>query len=465
MTTAKMLNGSGSSSGPNADGDASPRLALIVGAARSGTTLLRLMLDAHPEVGCPAEAGLPGLMAHMAGLWMTVEADQNGDRRGEDPGAVRRDADADGQLGVLKDGATGPQRVVPFGALPQDARDWIRQAVLQPMRRYAERGDKRLYVDKSLDSVLHLELVQELFPTTRYVLLFRHVMDTVASGIEASPWGFQAYGYAPYVQASPHNSVAALANYWLAHVTAAIEWEEKQPSCCHRVRYEDLVLRPEQTVADVLRFLGVSQDLSVLQRAFERAPARGPGDYKVGHTSRVHAQSIGHGKRVPVAMLPPPLLEAVNEKLEALGYDRLTASWNAEERSVDGGGETLWARRLCELMQSVHIPAGTESSISMDQRPFAFVAEDHRALRWIVDVESGGLTQGDGEVDSVITGTAEDLVLMLTGEENLGVLLRSGRIRHVTASEDDTPADLPGTVNRLVGLLRTPSTGVPQRAR
>ncbi len=53
-------------------------------------------------------------------------------------------------------------------------------------------------------------------------------MDTVASGIEASPWGFQAYGYAPYVQASPHNSVAALANYWLAHVTAAIEWEEKR---------------------------------------------------------------------------------------------------------------------------------------------------------------------------------------------------------------------------------------------
>jgi hypothetical protein len=57
-------------------------LALIVGAARSGTTLLRLILDAHPEVGCPAETGLPSLMSHMAGVWMTVDADVIGDRRG-----------------------------------------------------------------------------------------------------------------------------------------------------------------------------------------------------------------------------------------------------------------------------------------------------------------------------------------------------------------------------------------------
>jgi hypothetical protein len=37
--------------------EAVPRLAVIVGAARSGTTLLRLILDSHPEIGCPPEAG------------------------------------------------------------------------------------------------------------------------------------------------------------------------------------------------------------------------------------------------------------------------------------------------------------------------------------------------------------------------------------------------------------------------
>lgn len=431
-----------------------PDLAVIVGAARSGTTLLRLLLDAHPEIGCPAEAGLPALMSHMVGVWMTVESDALNRRSAADPGAAPQGDETQDAIGKLKNDGAG-HRDVRLKELPTEAREWIQQCTATPMLRYLERNEKRLYVDKSLDSVFHLELVHELFPETRYVLVVRHVMDTVASGIEASPWGFQAYGYAPYVQASPHNSVAALANYWLAHVAAATAWENEHPELCHRLRYEDLVLEPEETVASVLRFLEVREDLSVLERAFDRAPAQGPGDYKVSHTSSVHAQSIGRGKRVPVAMLPPPLLDAVNEKLEALGYNKLSQSWNAEERSVDAGGATVWARRLRELMRQVRLP--TDSGKTGDTRSFALVAEDHHALRWVANLESRELVQGDGEVDRVVTGTAEDLVLMITGEENLGVLLRSGRIRHIMASEDGMPlADLPRSVNEIVELLRNP---------
>ena len=380
------------------------QFALIVGAARSGTTLLRLILDAHPEIGCPAEAGLPALMAHMAGVWMTVEADVIGDQLGEDPGALPPEQVGNKAYGENGGPERGRRRDATHG-LPAAGREWIRAAVLEPMRRYTERDGKRLYVDKSLDSVYHVQLARELFPSLRCVLAFRHVMDTVASGIEASPWGFNAYGYAPYVNASPGNTVAALANYWLGHVTAALNWEEAHPDLCHRVRYEDLVLRPDDTVARILRFLGVEEDLTVLQRPFHREHANGPGDYKVMHTSEVHAASIGHGKRVPVGMLPPPLLEAVNEKLQVLGYDPLSQAWNSEERPVDLGGTGVWAKRLTELMMDVRAdPDGTDAVGS-----FALVAEDHRSLRWIVDPESGSVAQGDGEVESVVTGTAEDL--------------------------------------------------------
>jgi hypothetical protein len=307
-------------------------------------------------------------------------------------------------------------------------------------------------VDKSLDSVFNLNLVQELFPSARYVLLYRHVMDTVASGIEASPWGFQAYGYGPYVQASPQNSVAALANYWLAHVTAALAWEETHADSCLRVRYEDLVQDPADVLRDVFRFLGVDDDRSVLVRAFEQAPGRGPGDYKVAHTSVVHAKSVGHGKRVPVGLLPPALLEAVNDKLETLGYGALDRAWNAQERPFAGSAETVWTERFRSLMHNLRIPPGLNISVGVDC--FALVAEDDPLLRWIVDLEAGRVVQGDGEVDQVLTGTVEDLVLMLTDEENLGVLLRSGRIRHLAASEDDAPPDVPGTVENLIRVVR-----------
>ncbi len=303
------------------------------------------------------------------------------------------------------------------------------------MIEYCRQGGKRIYCDKSLDSVHHLKLVQVLFPEVRMVLLFRHVMDTVASGLEASPWGFQAYGYAPYVQASPGNAVLALASYWLDHVRRALSWEKEHPEICHRVRYEDLVLAPEATVSGIQRFLDVREDLSVLERAFDRKPARGPGDYKVEHTTGVHPASLGHGKRVPVTMLPPPLLEALNEQLEVLGYQPLDQGWNAAERDVDGGGRGLWADRLLELMGHMRL-----SERVADLGVFALVAEDHRALRWIIDPNEGTVEQRDGDVEAVLTGTAEDLVLMLSGEENLGVLLRSGRVRHVVADEEQLNA-------------------------
>jgi hypothetical protein len=95
-------------------------LALIVGAARSGTTLLRLTLDAHPEIGCPAEAGVPGLMAHMAQLWMTVDADITAPATSPDPGAAgpEKRVDAAGGASVAEDETPGD----PLEGLPPAAR-------------------------------------------------------------------------------------------------------------------------------------------------------------------------------------------------------------------------------------------------------------------------------------------------------------------------------------------------------
>jgi protein-tyrosine sulfotransferase len=426
-------------------------LGLIVGAARSGTTLLRLILDAHPEIGCPAEAGLPGLMSHMARVWATIDADIRDDANGRDPGERMREgpgaAEVAGEVAAAQQVGGGPPGV--FGDLPSEARAWIRAAVLDAVERYCGRDGKRLYVDKSLDSVHHLALVTELFPGVRHVLVFRHVMDAVASGIEASPWGFHAYGYAPYVQTSPGNTVAALAGYWLDHVERALRWEKEYPEACHRVRYEDLVLDPREMVGGVLRFLGVEEDLSVLRGAFDRGRTRGPGDYKVEHTSRVHTASMGRGKRVPVTMLPPPLLKALNEKLDLLGYEPLDRSWNARERPVDVDDD-LWSRQLRDLMGRVRINDADPAIGS-----FAVVAEDHRALRWVVETEAGTVTRGDGEVEGVLTGTAEDLVLMVNGDENLGVLVRSGRIRYLVADEDNgARRDLPRDLTVLLALLQ-----------
>jgi protein-tyrosine sulfotransferase len=430
------------------------KFALIVGGARCGTTILRLILDAHPTIACPAEAGIPALMGHMASVWAMLEQD---DTALEDPSSVRTGdrADEPPKAGGLEPRGSRTARVAAEMRLSERARQAVLQAVLAPMEHYCSRERKRIYCDKSLDSVHHLDLVRQLFPEVRCVLLFRHVMDTVASGIEASPWGFQAFGYAPFVQAAPGNFVAALVNYWLSHVESALAWEEKHPEICHRVRYEDLVIRPERTLAGVFKFLGVEADMSVLERAFERASvATGPGDYKVVHTTAVHAGSIGRGKRVPVGMIPPPLLEAVNTKLEALGYEPLGPAWNAEPRAVPSAKVGVSGEQLAALMGAVQIEPHAAS-----HGTFAVVAEDNPDLRWVINPAAGDIRSGDGEVESVLIGATEDLALMIAGKENAGVLLRSGRVRYLSGVEDLPPRELATAINGILRLLGTSRNG------
>src|SRR5215469_17608838 len=40
---------------------------------RSGSTLLRFLLDAHPELACPPETNLPGLCVQLATVWSLIE--------------------------------------------------------------------------------------------------------------------------------------------------------------------------------------------------------------------------------------------------------------------------------------------------------------------------------------------------------------------------------------------------------
>ena len=85
---------------------------------------------------------------------------------------------------------------------------------------------------------------------------------------------------------------------------------------------------------------------------------------------------------------------------------------------------------------------------------FALVAEDVGDLRWLIDPGAGTIRQADGEVEMVVIGTAEDLVLMLSGEVNPGILLRSGRIRHLTARDDVSPEEVAHAIQSLLEVLK-----------
>ncbi|MFD0856561.1 sulfotransferase, partial [Actinomadura adrarensis] len=70
----------------NADGEypmgASADPVFVLCAARSGSTLLRFLLDAHPDLACPPETNVPALVGQLATVWSLIEGAPLSQNRG-----------------------------------------------------------------------------------------------------------------------------------------------------------------------------------------------------------------------------------------------------------------------------------------------------------------------------------------------------------------------------------------------
>lgn len=265
---------------------------------RSGSTLLRLLLDSHPVLACPAETKIPGLCGLMAPAWAAVK-----------------------DVPVI-DSSGGS------GQAPEPVLAGLRESFGPMIASCLARTGKRRFCDKSLGSAMYAGLLRQVWPKAAYISLYRHPMDVIGSGIEASPWGLDGYGFENYVTRFPGNNVAALAQYWIDHTRGIIAAEKRFGPDCLPLRYEDLVAGPEAEAKRVFEFLGVEAVPGITETMFsgDLQPA-GLGDHKVWKTARIGGDSVGRGWDIPVRLIPPPLLAGINALAQELGYLPVTRDW------------------------------------------------------------------------------------------------------------------------------------------
>jgi hypothetical protein len=274
---------------------------------RSGSTLLRFLLDAHPELACPPETNLPGLCVQLATVWSLIEGAPLSANRGDEPPEV-----------------------------PDAAIAGVRETMDRMVGSYLARRGKKRYCDKSLGTAPYAELLSRVYPQARFICLYRHPMDVIASGAEACPWGLNGYGFDPYVAATPGNAVMALASFWADNVQATLAAQERFADRCFRLRYEDLVAGPEETAAELFEFLGVPTAPGISERCFSVERERfGPADYKIWYTSEISSESVGRGWSVPAVMIAPQLLAVINELAGKLGYLAVDGDWGTTEPPAD----------------------------------------------------------------------------------------------------------------------------------
>jgi hypothetical protein len=212
----------------------------VVGATRSGTTLLRLMLDAHPEMAIPSETHfIPDLIKAYRLESATPE------RMCEVVTAHRRWGDFHLDPKELLERFRAIDPINPGDA----ARAFFQL--------YAEREGKTRWGDKTPGYVREMHRIESVLPEARFVHLVRDGRD-VALSVLGMNWG--------------PSSVPEAAFRWKKRILRA---REQAPRIGHyvEIRYEDLVRDTEVTLRRICEFVDLPYDEEML-RYHERASER-----------------------------------------------------------------------------------------------------------------------------------------------------------------------------------------------
>jgi hypothetical protein len=218
---------------------------IIVGAPRSGTTLLRFMLDAHPDLAIPPETGFLALA--------------------EAPTRARIDYPY-GFLSAVTNYPPGSPNWPDFGISATELDAALRQ--IEPFeiadgfrafyRLYAARMNKPRWGDKTPAYVRHIATLRHLLAEARFIHIVRDGRDTCLSWREA--W-FR-----------PSDDFATVVRHWREWVLAGRLQGEGSNSYLE-VRYEDLVADPAAVLKSICSFIELEFDPTML-RYHERAGER-----------------------------------------------------------------------------------------------------------------------------------------------------------------------------------------------
>ncbi|MFK4106482.1 sulfotransferase family protein [Streptomyces sp. NPDC019531] len=211
---------------------ASPvRPVFVLGCPRSGTTLLQLMLHAHPRIALPPETRFV-LPAYEDRLRFGDLRDA-GNRAGLAAWITGRKETRFHELGLDADTVARRIEVGP---------PTLGSALGITLRSYAEHHGKVRWGDKRPAYALHVEEILRLFPDAQFVHLVRDGRDCVAS-LLGMPWWHRGF----------HEAVAT----WAQVMDVTRRYAGRLgPDSWHELRFEDLVTDPEPRLRELCAYLG-----------------------------------------------------------------------------------------------------------------------------------------------------------------------------------------------------------------
>ena len=265
----------------------------IVGCDRSGTTLLRLILDRSEEVAIPTES------------MILVDFAPQADGEFEDDAEFDRLARAVWRHPKVRAWTLPgrpPKRQGRTGAAA------YRAALEAPYLAYAAKHGKPRWADKTPYYVTEIDQVKRVFPEARIVNLLRDGRD-VAMSLMRVPFG-------------PGNYWAA-AHQWRGAVDAGDAAAARYADAVITVRYEDLVADPAAEVQRVCDFCGLRFDPGMLEveRSVEGRLAPGQEGWFRRLRAGIDAGSVGKWRTGMSEAQQAVFASVAGDALRRHGYD------------------------------------------------------------------------------------------------------------------------------------------------
>jgi len=245
----------------------------IGGEGRSGTTLMRVILDSHSQIACGPETHVLSDRAfhrfheHVRRRWIT--------------------------------------RASQFGYTTEDLDDLVSELVRGWVEPYMARHGKRRWAEKTPRNVLFLPEIWRLFPRAKFIHMIRDGRD-VACSLLPLEWGPKSY--------------PAAARRWVRCIRAGVRYRADTRRYLE-VRYEHLVVEPERETRRVAEFVGEAWEPGMLDFWQQPHDLASNESTTVDLERPIHAESVGRWRREMSSYGRWRYERIAGPTLKMLGYD------------------------------------------------------------------------------------------------------------------------------------------------
>lgn len=289
---------------------------VILGHPRSGTTLLRRLLNGHEHLFCPGETHVLNSAARF------IQSEKT---------ALGLD------MGVLSGLSFA-------GIREQSVIDNLREFSFSLLRQAAKEQGNVRWVEKTAADSFYINEIETIFAKHCYFIgIVRHGLDVaISSKGYSDSAGMYLNMFKPFI-AQYEQPLEAMLRSWISVTENLLQFAQRNQKNCILIRYEDLLDEPEEVLANLMDFIGEPFSKDMMSVGLNNTKDVGLSDYKCLQQTKISKSSTNRWQQIAPHQLHH-LAQIANPLLTQLGYDEIECS---QQISTDD------ARRNYELSMMI----------------------------------------------------------------------------------------------------------------